>query len=118
MYKSISSAFLLLSLAGLAGAARVKVWHHNRPGDHDRAKLSGLVMTSTGSLRLARKLRALTGLDSTHVWALAEDRAGNLYAGTGDEGKVFRVSPQGKATLAYTSEHSQVLALAVDPKGE
>src|SRR5439155_392229 len=49
------------------------------------------------------------------VWALAEDGAGNLYAGTGDEGKVYKVSPAGKVALVYTGEQSQVLSLAVAP---
>jgi hypothetical protein len=105
-----------LLAAGPAGAAKVKVWQHGTPADHERAQLRGAVLSSAGTLRLSRAVRPLAGLDATHVWAVAEDRAGNLYAGTGDEGKVYKVTPAGKVSVVYAGERSQVLSLVVDPK--
>jgi sugar lactone lactonase YvrE len=101
-----------------ARAGKVKTWHHHRPADQEKAELKQVVVSSEGTLRLSRKLRALARLDATHVWAVAEDRAGNLYAATGEEGKVYRVKPDGKAEVVFASEQSQVLSLTVDSKGE
>src|SRR5262249_14328904 len=93
-------------------AAKVKSWHHHRPADHERTRFQGVVMSSTGSLRLSRKLRPIAAhLDCTHVWSVVADGAGDLVAATGEEGKVWRVSPDGKATLLYSSETGQVLSL-------
>src|SRR4051794_26283741 len=78
-------------LAGECRAARVKVWHHTSPTHHDKTRFQRALVSSEGTLRLSRQLQPLAGLDATHVWALAEDRDGNLWAATGDAGKVYKV---------------------------
>src|SRR5262245_50158390 len=108
--------FLATSLDARAG--KVKTWHHHRPGDHEKAQLAGVVVGSEGTLRLSRRLRPLAKLDATHVWAVVEDRAGQLYAATGDEGKLYRVGTDGKASVVYAGDGSQVLSLALDPRSE
>ena len=34
-----------------------------------------------------------------YIFSLVRDKSGNIFVGTGDEGKVFRVDPQGKGSL-------------------
>src|SRR5947209_15782162 len=103
MYRSLlaAAAALLLCLPAPSFAAKVKVWHHDSPAHYDKAQLKGAVVSSEGALRLSRQLRPLAGLDATHVWDVVEDRDGALYIATGDEGKVFRLSPDGKLAVAY-----------------
>jgi hypothetical protein len=98
-------------------AAKVKVWHHHAPANYDKAQLKQTVISNEGALRLSRQLRPLAGLDATHVWDLVEDRQGNLYVATGDDGKIFKVNAEGKVSVAFTSEDSQVLCLAAAPDG-
>jgi hypothetical protein len=110
-------AITVLLSTGAVKAAKVKVWHHHKPSDHEQARMQGVVISNNGTLRLSRKLQPLASLEATHVWAVVEDRAGNLYAATGDEGKVFKVAG-GRSSVVYTSDNSQVLSLALDAKGE
>ena len=42
---------------------------------------------------------------------------GSLFVGTGNEGKVFRVDPQGKGSLFFDSAELEVHALAPAPNG-
>jgi hypothetical protein len=117
----MSRVFTTLLLAILAftpsivHAAKVKVWHHCTPGHHERAQLAGTVVTNEGALRLSRQLKPLAKLEAAHVWDLVEDRNGNLYAATGDEGRIYKVTPDGHATVVYQSEDSEVLCLARAP---
>src|SRR5262245_20243409 len=97
MIRSLLTVAALLGAAPLSLAAKVKVWHQNKPVDFDRAQLTQTVVTSEGSLRLSRQMKPLAGLEATHVWAMAEDKNGNLYIATGDTGKVFKVGADGKA---------------------
>jgi outer membrane protein assembly factor BamB len=97
--------------------AKVKTWHTHAPADYGRAAFRQAVVSNEGALRLSRQLRPLAALDATHVWALAEDGAGNLFAATGDEGKVYKVAPGGKVSVAYAGGESQVLCLAVGGDG-
>lgn len=99
-----------------AGAAKVKVWHQYTPAHFDKAKLQQAVVTSDGVVRLSRQFKQLAGLNVANVWAVVEDPKGNLYAATGDEGKIFKVTDQG-AEVVYASKDSQVLSLALGADG-
>jgi hypothetical protein len=104
--------------SGSATAAKVKVWNHSKPADYDKAKFKAAVISDAGTLRLSHRLKPLADLDATHVWAVVEDREGNLFAGTGDEGKVYRVTPAGKAAVVWSGANTQVLSHAVDARSE
>ena len=52
-----------------------------------------------------------------YIWSLVAGPDGALYVGTGDRGRVFRVSAPGKGELYYDTGQSHVTALAVDPQG-
>jgi hypothetical protein len=117
MFRCFTAAVLALLAVAPCQAGKVKVWHHHTPAQYDKAQLKGAVVSSEGAVRLSRQLRPLAGLDATHVWDLAEDRDGNLYVATGDDGKIFKVTPDGKVGVAFTSEDSQVLCLATAPDG-
>jgi WD40 repeat protein len=111
-----SAAFLILATVS-AEAGRVKVWHHHTPAQYDKARLSAAVISNEGAIRLSRQMQPLASLDAVHVWDVVEDRDGNLYAATGDEGKVFKITPEGKTSVVFTGEDSQVLCLALSPDG-
>ncbi len=103
---------------GDLSASKVKVWNQSKPADYEKAKLKGAVISDAGTLRLSRRLKSLATLDAIHIWAAVEDRFGNLFIGTGDEGKVYRIAPTGKVTVVWSGANSQVLSLAVDARGE
>jgi two component regulator with propeller domain len=52
-----------------------------------------------------------------YIWALALDKQGRLYVGTGDQGEIFRVEPSGKGTVFFKSDEAQVRVLAFDHAG-
>ncbi|HTU18743.1 MAG TPA: WD40 repeat domain-containing protein [Gemmataceae bacterium] len=109
-------AVMLLSPSVLP-AAKVKVWYQHTPSHYDKAQLKQTVLSNEGVLRLSRQVRPLAGLDAAHVWDLVEDRDGNLYAATGDEGKIYKLPAQGKPVVVHTGEQSQVLCLALASDG-
>ncbi|MCC6421066.1 MAG: hypothetical protein IT429_22745 [Gemmataceae bacterium] len=121
MFRTLLRAVLLgaacLGLTAPADAAKVKTWQHHTAAHHDKARFRHAVISNEGTLRLSRQLRQLASLDATHVWDVVEDRHGNLFVATGDEGKLYKVSPDGKATVAYTSPDCQILCLALASDG-
>jgi hypothetical protein len=119
LFLFLLSAVLCLGGSLLARAARVKVWAHHAAEHFDKARFQNAVVSNEGTLRLSRQLRPLASFDAAHVWAVVEDRAGNLLAATGDEGKVFKITPDGKATALSTgdSDISQAFCLAAAPDG-
>src|SRR5206468_13106054 len=116
--KLLLSSFILAGLSvSSADAGKVKVWSHYNQGHYDKAELKGAVVSSEGTLRLSRQLRPLASIDATHVWDVIEDRTGNLIVATGDEGKLFKITPDGKTSVIYASPDSQILSLAMGADG-
>jgi hypothetical protein len=112
-----TAAAVLLFLPSAGLAAKVKVWHHSAPAQFEKARLKHAVISSEGALRLSRQLKPLATLEATHVWDVVEDKDGNLFAATGDEGKIYKVTPEGKISVAFASEDSQILCLALASDG-
>ncbi len=113
----LAATLCLLSVAASSEAAKVKVWQQNAPGNYDKANLKGAVVSNEGTLRLSRQLKSLTGLDATHVWDVIEDKDGALIAATGDEGKIYKITADGKVTELYKSEDSQIFCLVAAADG-
>jgi hypothetical protein len=53
-----------------------------------------------------------------YIWNLVFDEAGNLYAATGDQGQIFRVTPKGEHSVFFKSDESHIRVLAFDKKGD
>ncbi len=117
MKRVLATVLALVLLPSLVWGGKVKVWHHHSEPHYDKAVFKDAVVTGSGTLQLARQLKPLPGLDATHVWALAEDRSGNLFAATGNEGKLYKITSTGEVSVAFQSEDSQILSLAAAPDG-
>jgi hypothetical protein len=111
------AALIGLALVSQARAGKVKVWHHDRSEHFDKAQFKQTVVTNEGAIRLSRQLQPLASLDVAHVWDVVEDKQGNLFVATGNEGKIFLVTPEGKITVAYESQDTEVLCLALAKDG-
>jgi hypothetical protein len=56
--------------------------------------------------------------DAKYIFAIAVGGTGDIYLGTGPEGKIYRLDPLGKKPhLAYDSRDKNILSLAVGPDG-
>ena len=56
--------------------------------------------------------------EDKYIWALALDRAGNLFAATGDKGVIYKITPDGKGTRFYKTSSTNVVSLAFAPSGD
>jgi hypothetical protein len=117
MSRFLLPAVLVVVVAQSAQASRVKTWYQNTPAAYEKAVFRSAVQSNEGALRLARHLRPLAGLDVTHVWDVVEATDGSLYVATGDDGKLLRVTPDGKVVVVHTAEDSQILCLALGSDG-
>jgi len=52
-----------------------------------------------------------------YIWDLAFDRAGDLYAATGDQGQIFRIAPSGDHSVFFKSDEAHIRVLAFDANG-
>ena len=96
--------FVLLFLAGLSFAAPALagepvVWAVNSRAELLKGEARGVSVTDSGLLTLAPALSQLFNTEQAYVWSTAIDSAGNIYLGTGHDGKLFRVTLYTRSTL-------------------
>src|SRR6267143_2185525 len=114
--------FVLLFLAGLSFAAPALagepvVWAVNSRAELLKGEARGVSVTDSGILTLSPALSHLFNTDQAYIWSTAMDASGNIYLGTGHDGKLFRVPPDGKGSLLYKASELDVTAIAVANDG-
>ena len=121
MLRVISFWSLILTgfiFSNVVFAVKTSLWQQQHHADFDAGKPKDLSLTSNGDVMLSPKIESFTKLKETQVWALVEDSAGNLYVGTGNEGKIYKISADGDtAELYYNSPEVTIYSLAIGPDG-
>lgn len=108
-------AVLALSIAGWA--VTPQFWEDFSQADLLGGSLDHVSLGPDGRLLLAPSYELAFDTQQPYIFSMVGDRAGNLYVGTGDDGKVFRINPQGKGELFFQSKELEVFAMAVDSSG-
>jgi hypothetical protein len=78
-------------------------------------ELQGVSASMDGQLTLAPNTRPIFNPDETVALSVVGDGRGNLYIGTGHQGKVFKLDLQHHGKLLFQAPEPEILALAVGP---
>jgi hypothetical protein len=116
------AGFLLTNLSGsglvsTALAEGTRTWEQFKFDDLSKGTATGVAIRSAGGLELAPTFKSLYATPSTYIWAIAADDAGNLYVATGAPARVYRITPDGKATIIFEPKELQVQTLRAGPGG-
>ena len=93
------------------------IWETSGRAELLKGDARGVSVTDTGRLMLAPKLTEVFNTEQAFVWASEVDSRGNVFLGTGHDGKIYRVSPDGRGALFYDAAELDVTALAVGRDG-
>jgi len=107
----------LLLLPGLADAAVVKIWVSDTAADFSTGEARGVSVTADGSLLPGKSLSRVDGVAEAVLFTAVQGKSGELYVGTGDSGRILRVSADGKVETHATLEEKEVTALRIGPDG-
>jgi hypothetical protein len=99
---------LILSLALLGS-----LWETDSLGEFRQGEFSNVSLSSAPELLLAPELAGLAATSELLVLSLAVDSKGQVYCGTGSEGRVYRISGN-RAESLFALSTGQVLSLACD----
>ncbi len=117
MNKYLLFFILLLSFSTIT-AGEPSIWSVNSRADVLKGDAKGISIGDNGEISLAPRLTEIFKTEQTYVWSSAIDASGNFYLGTGSDGKIFKVSPDGKGILFYDTNELNVAALVVGKSGE
>src|SRR5689334_15706662 len=107
---------VLLAFAG-ARAGQPVLWETSGRAELLKGDARGVSISDTGVLMLAPKLNEIFNTQQTYVWSSAVDSQGNVYLGTGHDGKTFKITPSGTGSLLYDAPELDVTALAIGRDG-
>ncbi len=105
---------LLVALqAGVISAAATQRWELSTYGEFLAGTFKNIALDREGVVRVAPSLDVLHDSEQAVVWSLARAEDGSVYYGTGHQGAVFRVAPDGSGKLLWNAPEIEVFALAV-----
>ena len=81
---------LATPLAGLRAGA-IETWRQENAAAFGRGRLDRVVVSDSGTIRLARNVRPLGKFQAAQVWDLARGADGTIYAATSTPGRVLRL---------------------------
>ena len=105
---------ILFVLAAAALAVTPQFWENFTQDDLLQGTLTRVSLSAAGKLFLAPSYQVLYDTNQPYIFSMVRDKAGNVYVGTGNGGKVFKIDTQGKGSLYYQSKEVDVFALALD----
>ncbi len=117
--KKLSLSFIFLAIFSMTIiAGEPKIWSVNSRADVLKGDARGVSIDNSGNITLAPKLIEVYKTEQSYIWSSVVDAGGNVYLGTGGEGKVFKVPPGGSGSLFTDLNELNVTALAIGKSGE
>jgi WD40 repeat protein len=98
-------------------AAGPVFWEISKQEDIAKGDAQGVSIAENGAITLAPSFALVYDTKEAYIWSSAADAAGNIYLGTGHEGRIFKVEPSGQGRLLYDAGELDVTALTTDPQG-
>ena len=117
MATRLAFAVFLLCAAVTLSASTPTFWEVSTENDFLRGEIENLSIDSFGRLTLGPTAASLYETNAPFVWTMIAGPDGSVYAGSGNEGQVYRIDPSGKGSVFFDTEELEVHALAPAPGG-
>src|SRR6266851_4220818 len=113
----VAISLLIAVSAQLGYAGQPVVWETSSRAELLKGDARGISISDTGVLRLAPNVAEAFNTGQAFVWSSAIDSQGDIYLGTGHDGKIFRVGADGRGSLLYDAAELDITALAIARDG-
>lgn len=111
------AALTLSAVSATGSAAGTRIWELAGFEEFDKGEPDGTAISSEGRVGLGLVARPMELEGIGLVWSMVSDQKGNVYLGTGYDGKIYRVRGRKVALIADTGQ-LVVTSLALDKKGD
>lgn len=118
MNKFLFSLALIGLFTCIAFASDPSIWSVETKADVLKGDARGVSIDANGRISLAPRFTEIYKTNQPYIWSSAVDAAGNIYLGTGSDGRIFKVTPGGTGTVLSDLAELNVSALAVGRGGE
>jgi hypothetical protein len=108
--------FLFL-LPTLLLASSPATWEMSSFTEFVRGRFENVALSRSGQLTLAQRFDPVFSSTEPFLWTVAQTPAGDIYAGTGNRGQLYRIDRTGKSSLVWTAPEPEIFAVVSDSKG-
>jgi hypothetical protein len=117
LHRIVATGALLAAAALAVHASAPVFWEVSTRADFLKGEVDNLSLDSDGRLALGPATETVFDSSAPFLWTLLAGPAGSVYAASGNDGKVFRIGRDGKATTLFDAAEMEVHALAPAPGG-
>jgi sugar lactone lactonase YvrE len=108
---------LVLTGAAVVYAALPTFWQVSTEAEFLRGEVENLSVDSYGRLTLGPTSTPIYESNAPFLWTVVAAPDGAVYAGSGNEGQVYRIDASGKGGLFFDTEELEVHAIVPAPGG-
>ena len=98
-------------------AALPTFWQVSTESELLRGEVENLAIDSFGRLTLGPTSATVYDSSAPFLWTVVNAPDGSLYAGSGNEGQVYRIDSSGRGTVFFDTDELEVHAIALAPGG-
>lgn len=111
MMKSFAGVFLTVASVLAGSLGKTERWTVSTPEDYQKGTLENIIVFSSGELALGPTLTRHESGELSLWCSAVDEKSGTVYFGSGTEGKIYRLSPQGE--LHEFSKTGEVVVTAL-----
>ncbi len=112
---AVMAATCVAVMAAACWAVSTSYWEVQRPEQFNQGMLDGVSVHSDGKVTLGPAVDLLAETGESFVWCLAVASNGDLFAGTGNNGKIITIAGKDQRTIWQDSEELEILSLIAGP---
>ena len=116
-WRVLAAACVIAVLTTALTAAGARFWQVSTQADFLKGDVQNLSVDQYGRLTLGPALTPVGESTTPFLWTLVAAADGGVYAGSGNDGQVFRFAPDGARTVFFDAAELEVHALAPAPGG-
>jgi hypothetical protein len=111
--------FLLLTtiLFSAVDASEPQIWTVNTRAEVLKGNARSVSVDANGAITLAPKLNEVFNTEQPYIWSSAFDMSGNIYLGTGGEGRIYKITSGGNGALFTDLNELNVSSVVVKKDG-
>ena len=112
-----AGAAVLIAASAILSASAPTFWTVATQADFLKGDVDNLSIDSEGRVFLGPATTQIAETSAPFLWTVLTGRDGTMWAGTGNEGQVLKISRDGKTTTFFDASEMEVHALAPAPDG-
>ncbi len=118
MNKLLFTALISAVLSVNVLCSEPSIWSVSSRPEVLKGDARGVSIDQNGTLTLATRWTEIFKSEQAYIWSSVIDPAGNVYLGTGGDGKIFKVDAAGKGALFADLAEINVSSMALGRNGE